>query len=220
MAGGPSGTSLASAEALYGYSDGAYTPLSSISTTACQGAFAYFAAPADVALASSSGTTQTCQLQPGWNMVGDPFADPSLLPPGLIGYFWDSTADRYASEGQIPAGGAVWLYASSAASITLQDAPQGSLTLAGVPVEQQPVQLHVGEYLTLLVHAAGNGPSWVAKADAAYLPLLSSAALPSGDYYYRWQAKTAGETGITLDPACLQAGCARPSLVIRTTILS
>jgi hypothetical protein len=186
----------------------------------CQGLFAYFAAPADVALAPDSGGTQTCQLQPGWNMVGDPFADPAMLPPGIIGFFWDPTADRYVGEGQIPAGGAVWLYTASAQSITLQDAPEGSLTLAGVPVQQQPVELHVGEYLTLLVHAAGNGPAWVARADAAYLPLLGSGTLPSGDYFYRWQARASGDTGITLDPACLQAGCAQPSLVIRITIAS
>jgi hypothetical protein len=220
MAGGPTGTSLSSAQALYAYSRSGYVTPSGSSTAPCEGLFAYFAAPVDIALAPGTGTTQTCPLQPGWNMVGDPFADPALLPPGVIGYFWDPAEGRYVSEGQIPAGGAVWLYAPAAASITLQAAPQGSLTLAGVPVQSQPVQLHVGEYLTLLVHASSSGPAWVARADATYLQPLGSGALPSGDYYYRWQAKTVGDTVITLDPACLRAGCAQPSLLVRITILA
>src|SRR5947209_14634520 len=140
MAGGPAGTSLVGAEARFVYGAEGYVAPSGPTTATCQGEWAYFAAPSDVVLATAESTKEDCSLRPGWNMVGDPFNDPALLPAGVIGYVWDPSTEHYLSAGQVPSGGAVWLYSETATSVSLQAAPEGSLTLFGIPAAGKPVQ--------------------------------------------------------------------------------
>jgi hypothetical protein len=102
-------------------------------------------------------------------------------------------------------------------------------TSSGVTLDFPPavssVRIHIGQKLTLRVPLVNTsdpsaGPSWIARADAQYLQLLAAGPLPDGSrYVYRWRALAAGNTVITLDPACLQHGCAVPSFALRVRIL-
>lgn len=220
MVGGPSGTDLSAAQALYVYQAGAYVPAAGTVAAACQGYWAYFPAATDVMPASSTLTAQSCSLQQGWNMVGDPFAGMASLPPGITGYRWDPLTAQYLAAMSIPVGGAIWIYTDTARAIDLQLASAASVTITVPPPPTEPVQIHVGQYLTLLVPVSGSGPFWIAKADVAFLQLAAFGPVSgTSNYSYWWQAIAAGSTIITLDPACLQNGCALPSFAVRVIIL-
>jgi hypothetical protein len=126
--GGPSGSNFGAAEAVFSYDSAtnSYTNVSASSTAlssappACTGYWAYFAAPASATLPATSkpGDTATCNLAAGWNLVGNPFASAAALPSGTVAYHWNGTS--YDVVGQIPLGGAVWIFNSGAATtITL-----------------------------------------------------------------------------------------------------
>jgi hypothetical protein len=125
--GGPAGSNFGVAEAVFSYSSASnsYTNVSASSTAlssaapACTGYWAYFAAPASVTLPASSkpGDTATCTLAAGWNLVGNPFASAAALPSGTTAYHWNGTS--YDVVGQIPLGGAVWIYSAAAGTVTL-----------------------------------------------------------------------------------------------------
>jgi hypothetical protein len=107
---------------------------------------------------------------------------------------------------------------------TATPTPTTSEVTVTFPPAPAPVQVHVGQTLALrvpLLNAANPsaGPFWLAKADPHYLRLLTSGPSPDASrYVYRWQALASGNTIITLDPACLQHGCAVPSFALRVTI--
>jgi hypothetical protein len=125
--GGPSGSNFGVAEAVFSYDSAAntYTNVSASSTAlssappACTGYWAYFAAPAAVNLPATSkpGDTATCTLAAGWNLVGNPFASAAALPTGTTAYHWNGTT--YDVVGQIPLGGAVWIFSAAAGTVTL-----------------------------------------------------------------------------------------------------
>jgi hypothetical protein len=123
--GGPAGTNFGSAEAVFAYNaaSNSYTPVSSTNISSapptCQGYWAYFASAASVAITvtSHAGDTATCNLAAGWNLVGDPFGSTALLSAGVTAYHWNGTA--YDTVTAIPLGGAVWIYETAAASVTL-----------------------------------------------------------------------------------------------------
>jgi hypothetical protein len=123
--GGPAGTNFGAAEAVFAYNaaSNTYTPVSStnISSAAptCQGYWAYFASAASISIpvTSKAGDTATCNLAAGWNLVGNPFASNALLPAGVTAYHWNGTS--YDTVSAIPLGGAVWIFETAAASVTL-----------------------------------------------------------------------------------------------------
>jgi hypothetical protein len=103
--------------------------------------------------------------------------------------------------------------------------PANSGVTLDFPPAVSSVQIRVGQELTLRVPLVNTsdpsaGPSWIARADAHYLQLLAAGPSPDGSrYVYRWRALAAGNTIVTLDPACLQHGCALPSFALRVRIL-
>jgi hypothetical protein len=103
-------------------------------------------------------------------------------------------------------------------------APIRSDVTVTFPPPSPSVSLRVGQTLALRVPILNEadpsaGPSWLARADPTYLRLLSAGPAPDGaSYLYRWQALRAGSTILTVDPACLQHGCAIPSFALRVTI--
>jgi len=125
--GGPSGSNFGVAEAVFSYSPSTntYTNVSASATAlssappACTGYWAYFAAPAAVNLPATSkaGDTAACTLAAGWNLIGNPFASAASLPAGTTAYHWNGTS--YDVVGQIPLGGAVWVFSTAAGSLTL-----------------------------------------------------------------------------------------------------
>jgi hypothetical protein len=121
MVGAPPGSDLSSAVALYVYNGTAYVTPPTPQTALCQGYWAYFTAPATVALsgAAPASTTQTCPLAAGWNLIGNPFLVDAALPTGTTGYHWNATTQQYDPVATIPVGGAAWIFATAAGSITL-----------------------------------------------------------------------------------------------------
>lgn len=57
----------------------------------------------------------------GWNLIGNPFNVPATLPPTLIAYYWDASADRYVRATTVPTGAAVWVYALASGAVTLRE---------------------------------------------------------------------------------------------------
>lgn len=78
---------------------------------------------------SALDPTVSCPLDAGWNLVGDPLNKPLALPGGTVGFWWDPEQDSYRPVDQIPFGGAIWLYSSTAQTVTLQ--PAGTVAGAG-----------------------------------------------------------------------------------------
>jgi hypothetical protein len=87
----------------------------------CPGYFAYFARSAEVILPapSKAGDTHTCDLSPGWNLVGNPFSLPARLPSGVSGLHWNSASGAYEAVSTIPPGSAVWIYEQASVTITI-----------------------------------------------------------------------------------------------------
>jgi hypothetical protein len=116
--GGPPNSNFSVAEAVFSYDPiaGTYTnatasagSLSSAAPT-CTGYWAYFAAAMVVSLPASNqtGTSVSCTLQAGWNLVGNPFSTPAMIQSGVTAYHWNGTS--YDTVGTIPVGGSVWVY--------------------------------------------------------------------------------------------------------------
>jgi hypothetical protein len=62
---------------------------------------------AHLLFSSRPGDQAGCTLDPGWNMVGNPFGSAALLPRGTVAYRWNGKA--YVSSPSIPPGSAVWV---------------------------------------------------------------------------------------------------------------
>ena len=134
MAGGPPGSNFGSAEKVFTYNPatntftdvtGSQQSLSS-APPACIGYWVYFASSTTVNLPSPStvASPATCTLQPGWNLVGNPFTTPAALPTGTTGLWWNPSAPgggAYQPQGFIPVGGAVLIQntGTTATTITL-----------------------------------------------------------------------------------------------------
>jgi len=223
LVGGPAGMDFSAASALVAYAGGNYQPVTSPTATgSCAGYWAYFPGPTNVAVPSATDKPVSCALQVGWNLVGNPFDVPALLPPGVAGQRWDPGSQAYVADTGIRVGGGLWVYAPGATTLQLTPVAAGGLTIAVPPAQSQPYQIHIGEYLTILVANSNGTPAYDAKADATYLQLIGSG--PTGPaavqaYHYTWKAVTTGSTLITLDPACLKHGCAIASLAVRVDIL-
>jgi hypothetical protein len=127
MVGGPPNSNFSSAEAVFSYSPttNSYSNVTasaanlSSAAPACTGYFAYFAAATSVNIPATSkpGDTAACTLAPGWNLVGNPFASPASIPTGTTAYHFNGSG--YDVVGQIPVGGAVYIFNSGTTSSTL-----------------------------------------------------------------------------------------------------
>jgi hypothetical protein len=210
---------LSGAEGLFVYQGGGYMPAGGTSTAACTGYWAYFARPASVSLPAAAATSRDCPLQHGWTLVGNPFDDEATLPAGTAAFAWDPGTQAYMSAAAIPVGQAVWIWSPAGGSIALTSVAAGGVTVNAPPPPAQPVRLHVGQYLTVLVPLGTDGPTFVAHTQVPHLRFIDGDPVPgTATYAYRWQAVSAGEADITLDPACLAHGCAQPSFVVRVEI--
>jgi hypothetical protein len=132
MIGGPPGSNFTSAEKVFTYNPatnafvdvtGSDQNLSS-APPACIGYWAYFAGTTTVLLPSPStvASPATCTLQPGWNLVGNPFTTPAALPSGTTGLWWNPSAPgggAYQSQGFIPVGGALLIQNTGTTATTL-----------------------------------------------------------------------------------------------------
>lgn len=219
MVGGPSGSDFSAARALYIYGPSGYQTASSMQTVLCQGYWADFAEPTSVALpASTAGSIVSCSLQPGWNLVGNPFTSPAQLPVGTTAYYWDPAGAAYNAVTEIPPGGSVWIYAGSATSVELQPAPPGG-SLVITTLNRGPYQVHVGETVTLVL----AGDFYIATTTSSLLQLVASGQDNQGQSYWTWLATAPGAAFITLAPKCLQShppcAIAVPDLEIEVDIL-
>jgi hypothetical protein len=234
MVGGPPGTDLSSASILETWTSSQYViPPVSI-TQACQGYWAYFQQPTTVTLPSSSGPTQTCALQAGWNIVGNPFSGQAQLPPGMVAWYWNPSRGAYDNVTAIPPGGSVWIISDTPSSITLTYA---SATPPRVPTTTEldylqpgPITLHVGDSIKLNLPLA---TLYRATVDPSYLHL--DTAGESGDLsclndpscagsllnqFWIWHAVAPGYTTIMVTPLCVSAGtCATAPYPIAVNIL-
>jgi len=127
MVGGPPNSNFSSVEAVFSYSPttNSYSNVTasaanlSSAAPACTGYFAYFAAATSVNIPATSkpGDTAACTLAPGWNLIGNPFASPATVPTGTTAYHFNGSG--YDVVGQIPVGGAVYIFNSGTTSSTL-----------------------------------------------------------------------------------------------------
>lgn len=235
MAGGPTGTIFSSASSLDAWQNGAYTDASGRVATACTGYWAFFVNPAVLPLPLSTGPTQSCPLQPGWNLVGNPFSGIANLPFGTSGYEWRPLAGSYAIVNSIDPGHAVWIYSSQAGSVNLTYAPApASNPPVTLTINAQggpgPYQIHVGD--SVKVYANGITPPTV-TADSAHFALESSGVQydlsctnaacqtnPTGEFWI-FGAISTGSGTITVTPTCVgqEVACIGDSIAIQFTIL-
>lgn len=236
MVGAPAGTDFSAAAALFTYQDGTYVAPATRSAVLCGGYWAYFTSNAAVSLASAdTSASETCALQAGWTMVGDPFGVPATVPAGTVAWYWDAPAGQYQTVSEIPVGGAVWIYSASAGSVTLTNptVPPPTPTVVINTLALQPsYQVHVGQQVEVVVPTAN--PSTV-SVDATYLHPVSAgitgdvscasgtASCAPGTFYQFWlyTAVAAGNTIVTVNPLCRQATppCAAPSQGVALAIL-
>jgi hypothetical protein len=227
MVGGPPGTDFSSAYELLTYGADGYTPLSTRQATLCVGYWAFFTRPTQVTIPASAGGTQSCPLQPGWNLVGNPFQAAAALPAGVTAFYWNPVSSQYMTVTSIPVGGAVWIYSSIATNILLST--PATVIISGLA--GGPYTVHVGDTVELLLPMQ---PQELATADPLYLHLTgagvtgplsclgSSCALSLVYSFWKWQALQPGTTLITVTPLCTRAmpPCALASAVIQVTIVS
>jgi hypothetical protein len=219
MVGAPPGTDLSSLAPLYAWSDTSYFNPPSTTAVLCQGYWSLVAQTTTVTLAASNpGPTQDCSLQPGWNLVGNPFTVPALLPVGQIAFAVNPATGGYMQVPAIATGGAVWIYTDHSSSITLQQSPipRTPMTLTISVVPSGPYTVHVGDVVQLFLSA--DFPS-IASANPALLPLdqsgirtiLSCVGEPSCAFtttqrFWTWHAAAAGTALITVTSGCAAAG--------------
>lgn len=217
MVGGPANTSFAQATAFDGYRSGAYFSPSSRTAVPCQGYWAYFADPVTITLPSDAlGPSQTCHLEAGWNLIGNPFAGAAQLPSGITAYHWNPDANTYDVVSAIPPGGSVWIESDTARSLPLTYVPILTRAAATVVisnlVSSGPYQVHVGDVVKLLL------PSTTlefARVNGNYLRLESSGltgrlscsgdpscALSLNDQFWTWRGVSPGRAFITVTPTC------------------
>jgi hypothetical protein len=223
MVGGPVGTDFSGATALFIYTPNGYDTAPSRQADLCMGYWAYFNTGVTLSLATPGanlGSSLPCDLQPGWNMIGNPFAGVALLPSGTIAFRWDPAIAAYRQVGSIPPGGAVWIYADSATSITLQQGPpNGSVVINGT-MPGGPYPARVGDTVTVVL----NGSFFVASSSSPLLRPVASGRTSGGSYFWSWKALAPGRALIDVSPRCLQAtppcAVAAPSRLIEVDIVA
>jgi hypothetical protein len=219
MVGAPPGTDLAALAPLYAWSGTSYYNPTSTNALLCQGYWSFVAVPTTVTLApSTSGATQECPLQAGWNLVGNSFTVPALLPAGLIAFAVNMTAGNYMQVPAIAPGGAVWIYATQASSVTLQQAPTSrtpiTLTISVVP--SGPYTVHVGDVVQLFLPAdptptAAASPNLLTLDQTGLRATLSCIGEPSCSFtttqrFWTWHAVAPGTAFITVTSGCASGG--------------
>lgn len=220
MVGGPPGTDFSSASFLQQWTPTGYVTPNSAKAVACQGYWAWFNTPATITLpAEATGSTQTCQVRAGWNLIGNPFAGIAQIPNGYPAYYWNAATNKYSLVQAIPAGGAAWLYASETTSISLHyqstttPAP-ATLVISGL-YNLGPYRVHVGDSIELLLASAIG---YRANVNANFLHLqtagetgplsclgATSCALSLVNQIWIWNAILPGTTSITVSQVCAPA---------------
>jgi hypothetical protein len=221
MIGGPPGTDFSALAPLYAWASSGYYNPSSNTAVLCQGYWSLVALQTTVTLAASvPGATQDCALRQGWNLVGNPFTLPALLPAGLIAYAINKTTGNYMQVPAIEPGGAVWIYTSEASTITLRQAPTPRtpiiLTISTVP--SGPYTVHVGDVIQLFMPST---PVYTATTDSRLLPLDQSGlvmtldcigepscAFTTTQRFWTWHAADTGTASINVVPGCAGGGTA------------
>jgi hypothetical protein len=215
MLGGPPDTDFSSLAPLYAWASSGYFNPSSTKAALCQGYWSLVAVQTTVTLASPPiGNTQDCALQTGWNLIGDPFLVPALLPPGVTALTINKNTGNYMQAPAIPAGGAAWIFAGVAATVTLQAAATSRtpeiLSISLVP--SGPYTVHVGDGVQLFMPSI---PFYNATADPMLLPLdqvglvstLSCIGEPACSFtttrrFWSWHAAATGKAFINVAPVC------------------
>lgn len=233
MAGGPPGSNFSVAASIAAYGPSGYFTPTPDQIGGCSGFWAYFLAPTNVSLpTTSTSPTASCTLQTGWNLLGNPFSGMAELPPGVTAFHWNPSASRYDTVATIPTGGSVWVYSAASFPVTLQYFPASAQTLVISDLTNHgPYTVHVGDAIELLI--ASETPTLV-TADAQYLqsegagltgPLSClndpSCALSLVNNFWKYRAIKAGTTYLTLSPVCSRATppCAQPSSTIQIDIV-
>ncbi|MGH2441891.1 MAG: hypothetical protein ACRDFX_01850 [Chloroflexota bacterium] len=237
MVGGATGTDFSNASGLFAYGPSGYYTPAAPRTITCQGYWAYFTSMHTINLAPPpSGPGVNCALQPGWNLIGNPYPADTSLPSGLSGYYWNPAAQSYSVVTAIPPGASIWFYASSAGTLTLQNPlaspspPPPTIEIDNLPAPG-PYTLHVGNTIRLLLPAALEH---VAQADPTYLKLQGAGltgpltciagpacSLSLVNEFWTWQAVTPGNTSITVGLLCSveRPPCLAPSALIQVRII-
>lgn len=217
MTGGPAGTDLSGARALYIYEPGGYARPPAPTAIACRGVWANFPKIMRLPLNGSPPTngTQTCPLGTGWNIIGNPFLTGARLPAGITGFYWDAAGGRYDTVSEIPLGGAIWIYASGVDSITLRAAPSAPATVTVTTAPSPSTQnLRVGDTLALV--GQGQFPV-ILSVDPRYL-ILEGSSTNGSSTIWRYRAVAPGSTQVSVSLACIVNGCLAPSWLIRINI--
>ena len=219
MVGGPPGTDFSSSSVLYTYAGGGYlfpiTPKAGL----CLGYWAFFTSPTTIALPTATGPSQSCALQAGWNMVGNPFSGIAQLPPQVTAYHWNPDANKYDIVHAIPPGASVWINAPGATSITLlylpTVTPAASTLVISDITSPGPYRVHVGDNVELLLPSvvgftANAGPAYLHLESAGFSGPLScigepSCALSLVNQFWIWRAVAPGVTFISVAPVCIGA---------------
>jgi hypothetical protein len=226
MAGGPAGADLSPAAAVVAYVGGAYQDVQPRQTQTCQGYWAYFRAPATVTLPATATALQTCPLQSGWTLVGNPFDAAALLPSGVTGWYWNTGSGSYQLVTSIPAGGAVWLYAAGPGAVTLTNSaaipPAATPVLINATGGAGPYTVHVGDNVEVIMPVAY--PSRASESGAALrfqsagvTGELTCVGDPGCQFQYNnqfwlYRAVSAGVATVTVTPDCVgtTSPCASP----------
>lgn len=104
---------------LYSYSttDNAYKQVDSPLAGAAY--WAYFDQSVTVPVLLKSIDTYDVLLQPGWNMVGNPFDTAVTLPSGYTAYIYNPSTGDYETSTSIPEGGGAYINSPDARTLTL-----------------------------------------------------------------------------------------------------
>lgn len=235
MVGGPAGMDFTPASVLIASENGGYVQEQSRIAQTCAGYWAYFGSTATIALPPVSTAVQTCPLAAGWNLVGNPFDVPALLPAGVTAWSWDAAAGAYQLVTSILPGHSVWLYSQAAGNVTLTNA--AAVPPAATPVVINalngfgPYTVHVGDSVEVLMptaypaSATESGPAL--KFDSAGVTgQLTCVGDPGcqlmlNNQFWLYHAVSAGIATVTVTPYCALSNppCASPIETIQVNVL-
>lgn len=203
MIGGPPGVSLPAAPAIYDFQSGTYAAPTDIDTRICHGYWAYFGEGGRFPLTGHPAATssQTCPLQAGWTMIGNPFLTGAFLPAGTTAFSWNPAENTHDTVTEVPLGGSAWVYSPTPGSVTLQGSPQETpaVVINFDPARTTPHQVHVGDRVEVRVAAVGP-TSYSYSFDPAHLTMEESTAMGAEptQYVWRWRATKAGTTVVNV----------------------